>query len=356
MWPNSSVHSAADDVRRAIEARLGAIRFDEFLQIALYGAQGFYTCESIEAQPGSTRRTGRAGRRGDFLTSPEVGPLFGAVIARALDEWWIELDRPDPFVVVDVGAGPGTLARTIDVAQPECRSAMQYRAVEVSSSQRRLHPTWVESLDALPDETFTGVVIANELLDNLAFRLFVFDDGWREAHVAYDGERFVERLATTAPTPSCLPPTAAHGARAAVQDAAAQWVESACSRLARGRVVALDYCTTTTSMASRPWREWLRTYASHDRGRHYLSDVGEQDITVEVAIDQLPPASHVSTQAEFLQRHGIDTLVDEGREMWRQSAATADLASMMMRSRVREAETLLDHDGLGGFSVIEWSR
>ena len=56
---------------------------------------------------------GSAGRRGDFITSPEVGPLFGVVIARYLDAEWERIGRPDPFTVVDVGAGPGTLARSV---------------------------------------------------------------------------------------------------------------------------------------------------------------------------------------------------------------------------------------------------
>ncbi|MFM8713464.1 MAG: hypothetical protein ACKOE7_08900, partial [Actinomycetota bacterium] len=108
--------AAADDVRRAIAGAGGAIRFDEFVAIALYGEHGFYT-----------RGGGRAGRRGDFLTSPEVGPLFGAVIARALDTWWVELGRPDPYIVVDAGAGPGTLARAVMATQPRCAHALSYR-------------------------------------------------------------------------------------------------------------------------------------------------------------------------------------------------------------------------------------
>src|SRR5262249_32093213 len=72
------------------------------------------------AEPGFFSRGGGAGRRGDFLTSPEVGPLFGAVIARALDGWWDELGRPDPFVVVEAGAGVGTLAREVLHATPAC--------------------------------------------------------------------------------------------------------------------------------------------------------------------------------------------------------------------------------------------
>ena len=339
--------SAADDVRRAIDARGGAIRFDEFVTIALYGEHGFYTRRD---------HPGRAGRRGDFLTSPEVGPLFGAVIARALDMWWDELDCPDPFVVVDVGAGPGTLARSVLAARPACAGALRYVAVEVSASQRELHPDGVESRVDMPQAGFSGVVIANELLDNLPFRLFVFDGEWREAYVVADGERFVERLYTASPLPSCLPATAALGSRVAVQDAAASWVTNALGLLTAGRVVAIDYCTSTSSMAVRPWREWLRTYAAHGRGSHYLSAVGDQDVTVEVAIDQLPEPESVSTQAEFLRRFGVETLVDEGRSEWKRAASAPNLAALTMRSRVREGEALLDPDGLGGFSVLEWRR
>jgi hypothetical protein len=62
----------------------------------------------------------------------------------------------------------------------------------------------------------------------------------------------------------------------------------------------------------------------------------------------------VSAQAEFLRRHSIDALVAEGRAEWQRAAAHPDLAAMTMRSRVREAEALLDPSGLGGFSVLEW--
>jgi len=351
--PSSSVLSgadglsraAADHVRRAIAGAGGAIRFDDFVAIALYGEHGFYT-----------RGGGRAGRRGDFLTSPEVGPLFGAVIARALDAWWEELGRPDPYIVVDAGAGPGTLARAVMAAQPRCAHALSYRAVEISAAQRAAHPPTVTSLAAMPEQRLTGVIIANELLDNLPFRLFVNDGGWREALVASDGERFVERLVPVCEPRTCLPTSAAHGARVAVQEAARTLVENALKVIQRGRLIVIDYCTTTESMAGRPWRQWLRTYASHARGAHYLSAVGEQDITVEVAIDQLPSPTHVTTQAEFLRAYGIEPLVEEGRTAWQQSAAQPDLAAMTMRSRVSEAAALLDPKGLGAFSVVEWRR
>jgi SAM-dependent MidA family methyltransferase len=120
--------------------------------------------------------------------------------------------------------------------------------------------------------------------------------------------------------------------------------------------VAIDYATTTQSMTERAWREWLRTYSAHQRGSHYLSSVGEQDLTVEVPLDQLPTATTVSSQSQFLRRYGIDALVAEGKAAWQQQTSPPDLAAMMMRSRVSEAEALLDPSGLGTFSVVEWRR
>jgi SAM-dependent MidA family methyltransferase len=234
---------------------------------------------------------------------------------------------------------------------------MRYCAVEVSASQRERHPPGIESLASLPPGPFDGVILANELLDNLPFRLAVFDDGWREAYVAVlPGGRIVEQLSDRFdPRPEVLPASAVLGARAPLHDLARRFVDDARSRLASGSLVAIDYMAPTTAdLVARPWREWLRTYRGHARGGHYLADVGQQDITTEVAIDQLPEPDTVRTQAQWLQLHGIDDLVDEGRARWEASAARPDLAAMRMRSRVAEAEALLDPTGLGTFTVCEW--
>ncbi|NMD25723.1 MAG: hypothetical protein GYA65_16230, partial [Actinobacteria bacterium] len=146
------------------------LRFDEYLAIVLYGEHGFYTT------------SGQAGRRGDFITSPEVGPLFAAVLARWIDAEHARLGAPDDFTIVEVGAGPGTLARAILLAAPHWIE--RYVAVEISPTQRAQHPAGVRSQAELPSVPFRGVVIANELLDNLPFRLAVFDGGWREAMVS----------------------------------------------------------------------------------------------------------------------------------------------------------------------------
>lgn len=326
------------------------VPFSEFQREALYGPDGFYA-------------TGRAGRRGgDFLTSPEVGPLFGAVLARYLDEQWELLGRPDPFTVIDAGAGPGTLARAVLAAAPACdrAGALRYVAIEVSASQRSLHPERLESRPELPDEPFEGVIVANELLDNLPFRLCVFDGAWREAYVAMDEHdvpsRYHEVLSTPFdPPPAVLPEAAPHGARAPLVDEAAAWVMQARALLRGGSLLVIDYVRPTTAeLAALPWRAWLRTYRGHERGGHYLAEPGSQDITVDLPLDQLPEPDTVRTQAQFLQSFGITELVDEGRSAWVAGAAAGGLDALRMRSRVREVEALLDPTGLGGFTVLEY--
>ena len=305
----------------------GPVPFEVFMAEALYGRDGFYSSG------------GRAGRRGDFLTSPEVGPLFGAVVARFLDGEWRRLGRPDTFVVHEVGAGPGTLARTVLSAEPDCRDALDYVAVERSESQRASHPDGIRSRAELPEGRLQGVVLMNELLDNLPFRLAVHDGAWREAYVDANGDEVLS--APVDPKPSVLP------------DGAALVTETV-ARL-DGVLVALDYFTPTTSgLASRPWREWLRTYVGHERGRHYLAQPGTQDITCEVPLDQLPEPDALRTQTQWLELHGIDELVAEGRRYWEEHAAAPDLTALRMRSRVSEAEALRDSTGLGAFLVAEW--
>lgn len=317
------------------------------MNLALYGESGFYAT------------TGRAGRRGDFITSPEVGPLFGTVLARAIDHVWNTLGQPDDFQIVEVGAGPGTLARSVLSAQPKCLARGTYVAVEISDVQRELHPDGIISTATMPTTIEHGVVIANELLDNMAFDLWVFDNGWRQSHIIEQGDGFAEIL-KSAPVPEFLPARAPHGARAPVHREATSWLGDVLSLLRNGTLFVIDYCTPLTAeVAAMPWREWLRTYVGQNRGSHYLRDVGDQDITTQVCIDQLAAVREpdaVRSQSHFLQRWGIDELVDEGKKVWTENAARPTLDAMKMRSRISESEALLDESGLGSFTVLEWSN
>jgi len=341
------VPSAADSIRAAIAASNGSIPFSQFMDLALYSEHGFYSTN------------GRAGRRGDFITSPEVGPLFGAVLSDAIDDVWKRLGKPDNFQIVEVGAGPGTLARSILATSPECLQNGHYIAVEVSAAQRENHPAGITSVATMPEHIEYGVVIANELLDNIPFELWVFDDGWRESHIIATGDTFSEILVNS-PVPEFLPSRAPHGSRAPIQRDSAQWLANTLSVLQHGSLMLFDYCTPLTAeVASMPWREWLRTYAGHERGTHYLRNPGDQDITTQVLIDQLAAVREpdaVRTQAQFLQRWGIDEMVDEGKRVWTENAARPTLEAMKMRSRITESEALLDETGLGNFTAIEWTN
>jgi SAM-dependent MidA family methyltransferase len=355
--------------------RAGPQPFSAFMAWALYDDEaGFYA-----------RGAGSAGRRGgDFLTAPEVGPLFGTVLAGAIDGWWRELGEPDPFVVVEAGAGPGTLARTVLATPPACATALRYVLVESSAPQRARHGQHlpldpaafafspqdddspmpqpadrgpiVVSLADLPRLAAPCVVIANELLDNLPFDLWERRDGsWWQVLVS---SRLEEVVVPLDPPAWLADLDAPEGARVPVQDVARRWVLDALA-LARpddgGRLVVFDYCATTAELARRPVGEWLRTYRHHERGGPPLAAPGTQDITAEVCLDQLPGPSAVASQADWLRAHGIDELVDEGRRVWAERAGVADLAAVKMRSRVTEAEALLDSTGLGAFTAATWT-
>ena len=340
----------------------------EYVEACLYDPDGGFYMRPAGGRSG--------GRSGHFLTAPEVGPLFGAVLARALDSWWTELGEPDPFTVIDWGAGPGTLARSILAAEPGCLAAGALRLVlvELSPAQRNLHPehpivTSVTSVAGVPEAGPAGVVVANELLDNLPFDVVRrTEDGWEELRVDADGASTGRFSLVAVPAAAELVaglPDIAVGARVPVQRAARDWVAGAHETVGEGRIVAFDYGATTDVLAGRAGGSadpaarlgWMRTHRDHDGGSWWLADPGSCDITTDVALDQLQTLhqAEVCTQAEFLRIHGIDQLVDEGRALWHERAGVGDLDALRARSREREAEALLDPAGMGAFNALVWS-
>lgn len=364
--------------------REGPVPFSVFMDEALYGPEGFYTSG------------GGAGRRRDFITSPEVGPLFGAVLARALDTWWNELGRPSPFMVAECGAGPGTLCRDILRAEPACAVELRYLLVDAAEPMRALHLTHrlpivvpsellgqidtteegdhvvaraqgplVASVAALPDAAM-HVVLANELLDNLAFDVARRGtDRWEEIRVGVDADGNFQPMSIDLDPGRdgvlCrLAPGAPAGATLPLPHAAVAWVGAAHASLdaGGGRVVVIDYGATMAELTTRDGG-WLRTYRGHERGLDPFAAAGSCDITADVAVDFVGLehlASSVTTQRQFLEDHGIGEVVADARRTWRERAAIGDLAALAARSRVGEADALLDQSGLGAFVVMQWIR
>ena len=339
---------------------------------------------------------GRAG--GDFVTSIEVGSLFGAMVARAVDGWWDQLGWPDPFLVVDAGAGRGQLARDVLRACPRCAAALRYVLVERSAAQRAaqakllsLEPAelvlgpavppepdeepvaipgsgpLVAALEELPAGPAVGVVVANELVDNLPFRILERTaEGWNEirvseapssssfAEIVFPAEEGLAALTERLVAGTEIPV----GARLPIPTALFDWLPSAAALLRRGVIVVIDYGAPVGELAARGQDGWLRTYRAQRRGTSPLDDPGSQDITADVPGEGLRRAAASAglsvltetTQAEWLRSLGVDELVEEARAAWHGRSAN-DLAALTARSRVHEADALLDPAGLGAHRV-----
>jgi SAM-dependent MidA family methyltransferase len=316
-------------------------------------------------------------------------------VARAIDDEWRRQGCPDPWFVVEAGAGRGTLARAVLDAGPACGPALRYLVVERADALRaeaaeRLgaegpalllgpsaprpdddgEPTGGGPLPGrgpltavladLPALRLTGMVLANELLDNLAFDLVErHGDGWAEVRVGQSAGAPIEVLVPASDPDAAdaarLAPDAPIGARIPLERGARAWLTRALDLLDRGRVVCLDYAVASTAeLAARPPVDWLRTYRAHDRGGDALDRPGAQDLTVEVCVDQLtPPPDRDVAQADWLAGHGLAQLVEQARAAWA-DAPRADLEALAARSRISEAAALADRSGLGAFRVLEW--
>lgn len=371
--------------------REGPIPFDAFVEAALYDPDaGFF------AQGGGAGRGGR-----DFVTSPEVGELFGVCVAQALDDWWEILGRPDPYLVVEVGAGRGVLARSVLRAAPRCASALRYILVERSAALRAEQRSIVAlddpelafgpgvrddlddeggiiavpeagpivaAVDTIPAVHGRGVVLANELLDNLPFRIAEVREGtWQEVRVSVDARNdFVEVLtplewASVDPAFHALPDptTLENGTRLPVLSALRAFLAEVHACVARGVVACIDYAEPTAELVARG-TGWLRTFRAHAVGEGALTLPGSQDITIDIPLEAWAAAVHAlgwqphsaQTQATWLRNLGIDRLANEAAQYWRANAAVGDLAAFAARSRVHEADALTDPAGLGAHRVL----
>lgn len=365
------------DALVALIRREGPITFDRFMAAALYSPGGFFT---------SSR-----GPRADFVTSPTLGSLFGACVAAALDRWWRELGAPDPFLVVEAGAGDGRLAREILRAEPECLRALRYVLVEVApercAAQRDRLPidppaealgafatgagedppvpapgtgpvfTTVDELP--PVGARNAVLLANELLDNLPFGIAESDGTrWCEVRVGWSGTGFTEVVVPAAAEVGDLigAPVAPAGVRMPIPRGLRSWFGEAERTIGTGIVALIDYMTEAPELR-------LRTYRAHRSAGSPLEAPGTCDITADVVVDQLVHAATPAfglvglwTQAEWLRDLGIEARAEVGAQQWAAGAAVGGLDALAGRSRVHEAAALTDPSGLGAHRVAVFRR
>lgn len=173
----------------------GPITFARFMEVALTDPQhGYYT----QAQARPTRE-------GDFLTAPEMHPVFGEVVARQVDDCWRLLGRPGPFTVREYGAGSGALLEAIVAGLRADRSGLlvpgatgrvplrlepvevnPHRRAELAARLAAAAPE-VEVADPVPSRRVTGLFLANEFIDALpVHRVTVRDGRLREVLVGWE--------------------------------------------------------------------------------------------------------------------------------------------------------------------------
>ena len=188
---DARVHSerVRDAIEHAIAAAGGFLPFDRYMQIALYApGLGYYVAGAR-----------KFGAGGDFVTAPELTPLFGRTLAAQIAPILAPTRSRE---IVELGAGSGKLAADILSALGSEKDAVsRYRIVEVSAELRERQRATIERqvtarrarvewLTELPPE-IDGAVVMNELLDAIPVHLIARRSGnWLERGVMQDGDRF----------------------------------------------------------------------------------------------------------------------------------------------------------------------
>ena len=148
--------------------REGAITFRDFMDSALYDEElGYYNTERS-----------KIGTEGDYYTSSNVHPAFGAVLAKAFAQLWA--GSTDSLTIIEMGPGSGQLAADLLAAmrdeQPSIYETLSYILIESSPAMRRLQTKTLRAfddkiswrgLDQLEDAALSGIVYSNEFVDAL---------------------------------------------------------------------------------------------------------------------------------------------------------------------------------------------
>ena len=310
-------------IKERIAQQGGALSFHDFMQLALYApGLGYYSAGSR-----------KLGKDGDFITAPETSPLFARCLARAIQPLLQTLPQRQ---VLEVGAGSGAMAAGVlaELDALNCKPD-SYSILELSAElkQRQAetlqqHGSAVNWTDNLP-ENFTGIVLANELLDAMPVHRVVWDQGkLQECYVAWDGERFVwqagplsnPRLQTRFNEIIKRLGDLPDGYVTEINLAAEDWINTLSKSMQQGLVLIIDY-----GFAQHEYYHPQRiegTLMCHYRHRAHddpLILVGLQDITAHVDFTAMADSALAAdmqvagytTQAHFLLGSGLTELVAE---------------------------------------------
>ena len=351
--------------RQIVETEIranGPITFARFMEIALYGEQGYYT-SSVNAGA-------------DYATSPQMHPAFGALIAGYLFRAWQALSEPDTFDVVELGAGDGGLARDMldavkngrefDDLRAQFCAALRYHALDI---RPRGSARDVDELRGL--QPVVGCVISNELLDAFPAHVFtVREGGVLERYVDLDDDgglvfvegevsdvAIVDRVGEYA---SILP----EGYRGEVNLGIEAWAEGVANVLGRGYVLTIDY-GHERDLLYHPLRYEgsLRCCRDHVLGQNPFRDIGLQDMTAHVdftAVDEelervgFESMGGLMTQREFLFDLGIGEHLRSVRKALVLARRDGDVSQWLPVLRALNA--LVDTRGLGEFRVVQHRR
>lgn len=364
--PEPALDSLLVQIRDEIAAG-GPLTFAAYMTRALYHpAHGYYTSRV----PGDGV---------DYATSASIGHWFGRYVARELERMWMALGEPDPFTVIEFGAGLGRLAAGAIASAGRMRPVLQWRIIEqfdsIAALQRQtLGPdaglvTWASTLQGAAP--VTGCVLGNEVLDNFPVHLFQMAQGQaREVYVTWEAGRLVEQLG---------PPSSAglldglgeslgglnDGDRFEVCPGVGGWCRQAAEALDRGYLLTIDYGDEEPDILRRGPKGTIATYAPARLGPDPLEDPGRKDITADVnftALTRHAAAAGFDFELLTLQRYwllslGIDAHGDEleAEEQIARAFGMADDAELLATAQ-RELQALADGEGLGGCLVFRASK
>ena len=379
-------NTAASPLQQLIIERIqreGPIPFSEYMRMALYEpGYGYYVSGAA-----------KMGWEGDYFTSTDVSAFFAHCIGRQLYAMWEKLKKPDPFLIVEEGAGRGHLAEGVRVwaerEAPEFLEVLDYRVEDIRAGQDVLgeagdaragypaagYPRGA-SLPYTGDPSVYGrdaprgypaagypagtspagtspasssVILSNELID--AFPVHIVearDEQLYEVYVDEQDGRLYEVLsepetsevATYLDAYSIPWRTFGDGWRAEINLDALRWVQRTAQRVRKGYILTIDYGEKAKDLYTRNRRRGtLASYFQHQVTERPLARPGMQDLTAHVNFTALISearrhglrVSKYTTQREWLESLGIREELEQRR---RREFGEADVARASDRGQV----------------------